>query len=156
MQNSNGKVITVLFLAANPTNTLKLRLDEECRSIQNNIRCAEYRDSVCFKSYWAIQTFDVIQAINETRPTIVHFSGHGTSNGDLIFQNPDGSSKIVSKESITTTISTASDTIRLVVFNSCFSNSQAQNIVKNIEAAIGMSSSISDEAACIFAAVFIN
>ena len=48
-------------------------------------------------------------------------------------------------------MTTASDTIRLVVFNACFSEMQAQNLVQNIEAAIGMSSSVGDEAACVFA-----
>ena len=49
-------------------------------------------------------------------------------------------------------MATASDTIRLVVFNACFSEIQAQSVVSQIEAAIGMSTSIGDEAACVFAA----
>ena len=38
------------------------------------------------------------------------------------------------------------------VFNACFSEPQAQSVVEYIDAAIGMSTSISDEAACVFAA----
>ena len=49
-------------------------------------------------------------------------------------------------------MSTASDTIRLVVFNACFSESQAVSVVEHIEAAIGMSESIQDDTACTFAA----
>ena len=41
--------------------------------------------------------------------------------------------------------------IRLVVFNACFSEPQAESVIENIDAAIGMSTSIGDEAACIFA-----
>lgn len=146
------ETITVLFLAANPTDTPPLRLDEEARAIQEKIRLSAYRDSVRFESRWATRSSDILQAINETNPTIVHFSGHGTQNGELALLNPDGSTKIVSKEAISMAMATASDTIRLVVFNACFSEIQAANVVNYIESAIGMSTSIGDEAACVFAA----
>lgn len=144
--------ITVLFMAANPVDTSALRLDEEVRTIQEKIRLSEYRDSINFETRWAVRSSDILQAINETNPTIVHFSGHGSKNGDLVLENPNGSHKLVSKEIITAAMATASDTIRLVVFNACFSQSQAENIVTNIDSAIGMSTSIGDKAACVFAA----
>lgn len=48
-------------------------------------------------------------------------------------------------------MSTASDTIKLVVFNACFSESQVRSIVEHIEAAIGMSELIRDDTAYTFA-----
>ena len=144
--------ITVLFMAANPTDTPQLRLDEEARSIQEKIRLSAYRDSVHFESRWAIRSSDILQAINETNPTIVHFSGHGTPTGELALLNADGSARIVTKEAISSAMATASDTIHLVVFNACFSKKQAESVVEHISAAIGMSDSIGDEAASIFAA----
>ena len=77
--------ITVLFLAANPKDTPKLSLDEEARSIQEKIRLSEYRDSIRFESRWATRSSDILQAINETNPTIVHFSGHESTSGELAF-----------------------------------------------------------------------
>lgn len=144
--------ITVLFMAANPSGTSQLCLDEEVRAIQKKIRLSEYRDSIHFESRWAVRAADILQAINETNPTIVHFSGHGAPNGDLALTNPDGSLKLVSKEAMSMAISTASDTVRLVVFNACFSEQQAKNVVEKIEAAIGMNDTIRDDAALIFAA----
>lgn len=144
-------VITVLFLAANPVGTTSLQLDEEARAIQQQIRMANYRDSIRFESRWATRSGDILQAINETNPTIVHFSGHGTSDGNLVLLNPDGSAKLVTKEAITMVMATASDTIRLIVFNTCFSESQAKSVAEHIDAAIGMSTSIGDKAACVFA-----
>ena len=144
--------ITVLFMAANPIDTAQLRLDEEARLIQEKIRLSEFRNSVSFESRWATRSSDILQAINETNPTIVHFSGHGSKTGDILLLNPDGSGKTVSKEAITMTMATASDTIKLVVFNACFSEVQAKNVVEYIEAAIGMSDSIRDDTAYAFAA----
>ncbi|MGI6502332.1 MAG: CHAT domain-containing protein [Anaerostipes sp.] len=150
--NAIPQKITVLFMASNPTDTPQLRLDEEARLIQEKIRLSDFRDSVHFESRWAMRSSDMLQAINETNPTIVHFSGHGSSTGELALLNPDGSTKIVTKEAITMAMATASDTIRLVVFNACFSKEQAENVVEYIEAAIGMSDSIRDDTAYTFAA----
>lgn len=144
--------IAVLFMAANPIDTPQLRLDEEARSIQEKIRLSEYRDSISFESRWATRSSDILQAINEVNPTIVHFSGHGAESGEIALLNPDGSTKTVSKEAITMAMATASDTIRLVVFNACFSETQAQSVVEHIESAIGMSDSIRDDTAMTFAA----
>jgi hypothetical protein len=144
--------ITVLFLAANPIDTKPLRLDEEVHLIQEKIRLSEHRDSVTFVSRWATRSSDILQVINESNPTVVHFSGHGTQSGELALQNPDGSTKLVTIEAISKAMSTASDTIRLVVFNACFSELQAVAVTEDIEAAIGMSDSILDKAARVFAA----
>ena len=143
-------------MASNPIDQTSLRLDKEARDIQEKIRKSEYRDSIVFESRWATRTIDILQAINETNPTIVHFSGHGADTGELVLENVDGSTKLVSKEAVTAAISTASDTIKLVLFNACFSQSQAENIVQNIASAIGMSIEIGDEAACVFAANFYS
>ena len=144
--------ITVLFLAANPIDTPALRLDEEARMIFEKIRLSNYRDSIVFESRWATRTSDILQAINETNPTIIHFSGHGTNTGELVLLNSDGISKLVTKDAIASAMSTASDTIKLVVFNACFSQSQAESVIEYIDSAIGMSASIDDKAARVFAA----
>ncbi len=144
--------ITVLFMAANPINTDRLCLDEEVRSIQQKVQMSRYRDSIDFQSRWATRSSDILQAINETNPTIVHFSGHGSQAGELILHNNQGQAKVVKKSAITAAMTTASDTLRLVIFNTCFSASQAKDIGRHIDAAIGMSDTIGDDAAIVFAA----
>ncbi|WP_303869640.1 CHAT domain-containing protein [Acetobacterium wieringae] len=148
--------ITVLFFATNPHNTDRLRLDEEVRSIQEMIRKSEHRDSIIFESRWAVRPLDILQAINELNPDVVHFSGHGASTGDLVLENADGTAKVVSKEAITQTIMTSSDKIHLLFFNACFSFEQAQFISEYVDAAIGMTTSIGDKAAVAFAAQFYS
>lgn len=148
--------ITILFLASNPTDTTALCLGEEARNIYEKIRLSEYRDTIKFETRWAVRAGDVLQAINETNPTIIHFSGHGCESGELVLQNPNGTPKLVTPEAISQTIATVSDTVKLVLFNACYSETQAQQIVEYIDAAIGMNDSIGDEAACVFAAQFYS
>lgn len=106
--------ITVLFFATNPKGTSQLRLDEEARSIQEMIRKSEHRDSISFETRWAVRPLDILQAINEVDPDVVHFSGHGASDGDLVLESTDGAAKHVTKEAITQTIMSSSDKIHLL------------------------------------------
>ena len=148
--------IIVLFFATNPKGTSQLRLDEEARSIQEMIRKSEHRDSILFETRWAVRPLDILQAINEINPDVIHFSGHGSENGELVLENTDGSAKLVTKEAITQTIMSASDKIHLIFFNACFSYEQACEVVSYVDAAIGMTDSISDKAASAFAAQFYS
>lgn len=148
--------IVVLFLASNPIDQQQLRLDEEARSISEMIRKSKHRDSVKFETCWAVQPIDLLQAINEHKPSIIHFSGHGSDNDEIIFQTSDGRTKIISKEAIVQTMMASSDGIRLVFFNTCYSRNQAEAVSEYVEATIGMNTSIGDEAARIFSSQFYS
>lgn len=148
--------IVVLFLASNPPDAQQLRLDEEARSIGDMIRKSKHRDSVSFESRWAVQPMDVLQAINELNPTIVHFSGHGSDFDEIVFQDTNGNTKLVSKEAIVQTMMASSSDIRLVFFNTCYSYSQAEAVTQHVEAAIGMNTSIGDDAARVFSSQFYS
>jgi len=90
------------------------------------IRKSEYRDSITFETRWALRPLDVLQVINELQPAIVHFSDHGSDMDEIVFQNPDGSAKLVTKEAIVQTMMASSEHIRLVFFNTCYSYRQAE------------------------------
>ena len=148
--------VTVLFLASNPVDQQQLRLDEEVRSITEMIRKSEHRDSVELVSCWAVRTTDVMQALNEHTPTVVHFSGHGSDQDEIVFQDNQGNAKTVSKDAIVQTMNACSDGIRLVFFNTCYSRGQAEAAAEHVHATIGMKTSIGDEAARVFAAQFYS
>lgn len=154
--NKLPEEITVLFMASNPLNAPQLRLDEEARAIQEMIRKSEHRDSVSFKTRWATRPLDIMQSINEENPTVIHFSGHGSEQDEIVFQDNQGKAKFVSKEAIVQTMMSESDNIKLVFFNTCFSYGQAQAVVEHVDAAIGMTTTIGDEAARVFAAQFYS
>ncbi|WP_158773621.1 CHAT domain-containing protein [Cobetia sp. L2A1] len=146
------KKINVLFIASNPKDQTQLKLDEEIRAITRKIRESEYRDAIELKAIWATRPDDLLQAVNEHKPTVVHFSGHGSDQGELVFQDDSGSTKLVSLKSIVQFFKVMASGIELVVFNACYSHSQAEEVTNHVKAAIGMSDSVGDEAARVFAA----
>jgi hypothetical protein len=147
--------ITVLFLAASPEDQAPLRLDKETREIQKQFRASEYRDSIWFEWRLARQLADLIQDLNEVKPHILHFSGHG-SRAELAFEDAYGNSQPLDNEQLGRLLAVAASPIRLVVFNSCESATQAALACNHIDVAIGMESSIDDDAAKTFAAQFYN
>jgi hypothetical protein len=145
--------IKVLFLAADP-GTNKLKLDDEIREITNKIRDSTYRDSIELISSWAIRPDDLLQALNEFKPGIVHFSGHGNSNGEIVVKDLNGSPKALSTEAIKSLFTTLKDNIRVVILNACFSKPQAEAIAELIDCSIGMKMEIGDDAAIVFSSAF--
>jgi hypothetical protein len=146
--------IKILFVSSNPEGTTHLKLDEEAREIQAKIRAAEYRDSLELVTVWAARPDDLLQSLNEHRPHVVHFSGHGSPTEEIILLDQQGNPKPVSKAALVSLFHTLKDNIRVVLLNACFSRPQAEAITGEIDCAIGMTRAIGDEAAITFAASF--
>lgn len=68
---------------------------------------------------------DILQAINELKPTVVHFSGHVTPNDELVLKDDQGGPRTISKDAIVNAIAVSSRSVRLVFFNTCFTYNQA-------------------------------
>lgn len=146
--------IKILFLAANPTHTERLALGDEAREIIAKIRASEHRDSLELITRWATTPDDLLQALNEHRPHIVHFSGHGTGS-TLTFTGPGGEPKPVSTEALAKTFRVLADNIRVVVLNACYSRAQAEALARHIDCVVGMTNAMVDGAAAnAFAAWF--
>ena len=146
--------IKILFLAANPATTKPLQLDEEIREITAKIRAAEYRDSLELISQWAVRPDDLLQALLEHKPHIVHFSGHGSPAAEIILQDQNDLPQPVSKEALVHLFRTLKDNVRLVLFNACSTRPQAEAIAQTIDCIVGMNQPIGDDAAIVFAASF--
>ncbi len=147
--------ITVLFMAASPEDEAQLRLDKEIREIEQRLRETKHRDSIRFVPKVARQLTDLMRDLNEVRPHIVHFSGHG-NEGELAFENDEGRAQPLSNDTLGVLLAATSDRIRLAVFNSCQSAAQAVLATDYVSFAIGMETSVEDENAKTFAAQFYN
>ncbi len=147
-------MLKILFLAVNPSNTTRLRLDQEIRAIDEKLRQAEFRDKYEIEQQWAVRVSDLQGHLLHHKPNIVHFSGHGSSASEILLEDESGDSHPVSVKALSQLFSILKDDIRCVVLNACYSEPQARAIAEHIEHVVGMSKAISDEAAISFAAVF--
>jgi len=148
------KIIKILVLRSNPTNTSSLRLDEEVREIKAELERAKYRDHIEFINEGAVRVDDLSRAILKYKPDIVHFSGHGAGEQGLVLEDDNGKIQLVSTDSLNRLFKWARDNVKCVFLNACYSQVQAEAIYQNIDCVIGMNQAIGDRAAIKLAAKF--
>jgi len=146
----------ILFLAANPKDTSRLRLSEEIREIDKGLRRSQQREYFLLEQRWATQPKDVRQALLDSKPLVVHFSGHGTIDGGLLLETAIGETQVVKPEALAALFELFVDDVECVLLNSCYSEIQAQAISQHINYVIGMSQEIGDKAAIEFAIGFYD
>jgi CHAT domain len=147
-------MIKVLFLASDPTDTNRLRLGQELRDIRERLQLAKLRDSFVLESRESVRPRDISQAIFDVNPRIVHFSGHGTSLGELCFEDFSGKAQTIAPEALASLFELVAEQIRCVVLNACYSEPQAKAITEHIPFVVGMNKAIGDTAAIAFAVGF--
>jgi serine/threonine protein kinase len=144
---------TVLFLAANPA-VPELQLGRECQTIEDRIRGARFRDQLRLRPRWAARPDDLLQALHEHEPAVLHFSGHGAGMRGLCFLDERGDVVHVSSDGLSQVIRAAGDSIKLIVLNACYTKVQAEALASHIPCVIGMPHAIGDHAAIVYAANF--
>ncbi len=171
---------TILFLAANPSGTAHVALDEEARAIQGALERSRYRKRFEFVTRWAVESVDLLYELHHLKPSIVHFGGHGVGgaagappSGDgphrdvldrpdshdgeqrqgLLFQGPDSGSRFVSLAALKEAFHAAGSSVKLLVLNACHSGAPADEL-PDVDCIVGMAGSIADDAAKSFAISF--
>lgn len=143
----------VLILAAIPDG---LRLDREIREIEEAIKRAVKRDLFEIKIITAVRPIDIRRAIAEERPQIVHFCGHGMSDGSLVLEDDGGNHQPVLPTGLAALFKLHANYVKCVLLNACYSEKSAQAISQHINYTIGMNQPIEDKAAIVFAIGFYD
>lgn len=146
--------LKILFLAANPGDTSRLKLDEEIRAIEQALRRGKYWNHFQLEQHWAVRVTDLQALLLESRPHIVHFSGHGSAESEIILQDEQGQSRPIPRKALKTLFELLKGNIHCVVLNSCYSKEQANSIAETIDCVVGMSDAIGDQAAIRFSSSF--
>lgn len=145
---------TVLFIYANPEKLQgPLALDEEVRAIREKVRAAQYRDALKLEMCPAARSDDLIQALNQHRPSILHVSGHGTSEG-IVLLDDAGEEREVPRHGLVRLLRQFTDDVRLVLLNTCSGQEHLDALTEVVDCAIGMPPGAYDDAARTFSASF--
>jgi CHAT domain len=122
LMSDNKDVKTILILAANPTSTSRLRLDEEVREIEEGLRRGNVRDRFQVEQKWAVRSRDFYRAILDTQPQIVHFCGHGSGEDGLVLESDTGQVELLKADELASMFRLfATESVECVVLNACYS-----------------------------------
>lgn len=164
----------ILFVGTSPIGNCPLALEEECAAIERELRMTEGRDDFDFRSKWAITCDDMMRHLNELRPAIIHFSGHGGStkgghsasalphdsrdaagsDNGLYIQDGRGQPQCLDPRGLKMMVKAAATSSRVVVLNACYSAEHADELQTVVDCVVGMRGAIGDAAARSFAAAF--
>ncbi|MEZ2279285.1 MAG: GUN4 domain-containing protein [Microcoleus sp.] len=145
----------ILFLAANPPGTTKLKLDEELKKIDDSLQLSKLRDQFQLVSKWAVDSDALRRALLREDPDIVHFSGHGEGQAGLVLVGQKGEPKPATAEALSGLFKLCPK-VKCVLLNACYAEVQAKAIVKHIDYVIGMRQEVRDDAAIAFATGFYD
>ncbi len=145
----------ILLLSANPVDTLQLRIEQEVRDIRLGLERAKNRGDFEIDCRWAVRWDDVRRAMLDFDPQIVHFSGHGTEEDGIVFEDVAGGSQLVTGDSLSLLFENF-PSLECVFLNACYSDNQAEAIHTTVPCVVGMNEAIQDQAAINFAVAFYD
>jgi EAL domain-containing protein (putative c-di-GMP-specific phosphodiesterase class I) len=145
----------ILIFAANPKNTTQLRLAEEVREIEEALKRAENRNQFILQTRWAVRPRDLMRAMTELKPNIIHFCGHGQLEG-IALEDNQGNAQLISIDGLANLFKSFTTQVECVLLNACYSKSQADAIGQYIDHVIGMEQEIKDKDAIEFAVSFYD
>jgi hypothetical protein len=146
--------IKILYLAANPVDTSHLRLQEEVRELNERIRQGPHRDSFEIVHSLAARPRDLLRGLQEVEPHILHFSGHGTAEQEIVLQSEDGISQPIAPQDLAELVDLFKTNLKVAVMSCCFGRKQAAALNQVLDFTIGMENPISDAGAVSFSANF--
>jgi predicted nucleotide-binding protein len=154
MRGETPSKTLILMLASNPSDAANLEVAREFDLVTEELWSGIHRDQFEVVLKLDVTIDRLTQLVLRYRPTVIHFSGHGTSDSELVFRHSDGSSVSVDSELIAELFSLASETTRIVVLNACHTAAQAQLIARHVDVVVGMQNAVSVDYAVQFSAGF--
>jgi hypothetical protein len=143
----------ILLMSADPGRQ-PLRLDEEHREIDNAVAHAQAGERLAVRTAAAMRVDDLHQALLRHRPTIAHFSGHGSGSSGILLTDDRGRARPVPPAALSALFGILDGGPQCVVLNACFTDEQARSIAAHVPCVIGMRGPVLDDAAIRFAAGF--
>ncbi len=148
--------LKVLYLTAAPSAQPPLRTDAEFKMVRDAVRGSRFRDKIELIASPAANAKSILDGINDYRPQIVHFSGHGGGKSIWLDDGKINNSIGQSMEFglLAGVLGATSAPPTLLVLNACETTAGAEVLLSAVKVVVAMSDSISDEAAATFAEQF--
>jgi len=139
-----------MFLRANPIDSKHmLPIDGEIKQIKNAL--AHRQGEYIMRDEGALEIHEFSKYLGEMRPHLLHFSGHGSDRGSLLWESGSGTKIFVQPERIAPLLNDFTPPLQCVILNACHSNSLAELLRAKGIVVIGMSKTVTDPTAAHFA-----
>lgn len=142
--------IRMLFVAADPTDSVRLDTARELRTIEQEAALVANSCQIVIRAVPAATAGDVHRALLEHKPHIIHIGGHASDNA-IWLRDEYHTSRAIPATSLASLLSSFKSKVCLVVVNTCKSDIIAAELTRHIPYAIGFERSLDDIVARRFA-----
>ncbi len=137
----------ILYISASPVDVANLQVDFEFKKIKAALEAGALRDEFeLLTPLLSVTLEDFLQAKFKSKPTIIHFSGHGLEDG-LMFATRENVFQIIPTELLKDAFKGMEAYTRIVILNACYASAQAKIISENGIYVLGMNAPVTDKAA---------
>ncbi len=140
--------IKILFVEANPLDTAGLRTTQELRDLQGALMAARFGADFAVIPMLAARGGDLLNALAEHQPHILHVAAHGDGDGLLLNHPNDERSELLTGDDLLRIVRTHQDAatqrLHLVVMPDCYTAPLAELLGAVVDAAVGMTDEVED------------
>jgi formylglycine-generating enzyme required for sulfatase activity len=140
--------IKILFVEANPPDSLHIRTTPELRDLHAALKDARFGADFEVIPLLGARGGDLLHALSEHQPHILHFAVHGDGDGLLLNRPGDAESETLRGEDLAALVRTHQDAatqrLHLVVMPNCYTMHLAELLADVVDAAVGMDGDIDD------------
>ncbi|EDM79532.1 hypothetical protein PPSIR1_20929 [Plesiocystis pacifica SIR-1] len=145
--------IRLVFLAANPWGSSPLSLGREYQHIRSALERSPRWPRLDLRPYWCVRPHEVSERLLEHNPRVVHFCGHGSERGELIFEGRNREPQPATAGAVADLFAQLRG-IQCVVLSACHTDIQAKAISPHVDWVVGMRGAVPSELALEFSASF--
>jgi uncharacterized protein YjbI with pentapeptide repeats len=146
--------LKILYMSALPRDQHSIPVEGEYKAILDVIAKSEYKNQIDVRDWPGVSLTEFQSAIETYKPNVLHFSGHASQVGDLVFQGPEEESQKVPKDPFTNAFKLLGENLKLVVLSACYSKDQAEDVSKHVDRVIGIDKEIEGDKAVMFSEKF--
>lgn len=144
----------VLILAANLQDSKTFQLEKETELIRQRLQQSEIGKRYIIQTKDVTSIQDLSICLLQYEPLILHFSGHGNSDGEIILNDSQGEAQILPVERLAEVIYLLKGRVECVMLSACFSLEKADVLADHVRCVVGMDREIDDESAISFVGGF--
>jgi hypothetical protein len=147
-------VDTILVVSADPVDLPRLRLHNEDREIREALALSGGRERWVVQPWGAARLRDLTRALMQSKPRVVHFSGHGNGAGEIFLEDESGRAHSIPLDALKELFAEFGEMVECSVLNACFSEPQARAIAANVQYVVGTAQAVPDAAAIAYSVGF--
>lgn len=149
----DSETIKLLFLASQPRNTLKLKIEEEYLEIRKSVKRKPIKFEIAEELDVTLESF--FNELKKERPAMLQFSGHGTKES-IIFSKTEATGQWheVPWEYLMPPFNLIADSLECIFMHTLFSDDTARKLSKFIPCTIGVKGVLIEEDAIKFPSAF--